>query len=130
MNRASRNECTVQQIRGQEASGRQTRSPTGPHPVDPSRKATAMIDPTDALTAARAEALFTSDISASSQPSPAEVDRAIRRAIISHGGIRGCAAEVAAAYGDQPETAAPRMRWARGVVETVYAHPPQQLQAA
>jgi hypothetical protein len=27
---------------------------------------------------------------------------------------------MAAAYGDYPETAAPRMRWARGVVETVY----------
>jgi hypothetical protein len=74
----------------------------------------------DLLTAARAEALFTSDISASSQPSPVEVAAAIRQAVRRYGGTRGCAAEVAAAYGDRPETAAPRMRWARGVVETAY----------
>jgi hypothetical protein len=75
----------------------------------------------DLLTAARAEALFTSDISASSQPSPVEVAAVIRQAVRRYGGTRGCAAEVAAAYGDRPETAAPRMRWARGVVETAYA---------
>lgn len=78
----------------------------------------------DLLTTARAEALFTSDISASSQPSPVEVAVAIRRAVRRYGGTRGCAAEVAFAYGDHPETAAPRMRWARTVVETVYAHTP------
>jgi hypothetical protein len=75
----------------------------------------------DLLTAARAEALFTSDISAGSQPSPVDVATAIRQAVRRYGGTRGCAAEVAAAYGDRPETAAPRMRWARSLVETVYA---------
>jgi len=80
----------------------------------------------DLLTAARAEALFTSDISASSQPSPVEVAAAIRQAVRRYGGTRGCAAEVAAAYGDRPETAAPRMRWARGVVETAYTRRAQQ----
>jgi hypothetical protein len=80
----------------------------------------------DLLTAARAEALFTSDISASSQPSPVEVAAAIRQAVRRYGGTRGCAAEVAAAYGDRPETAAPRMRWARGVVETAYTRQTQQ----
>jgi hypothetical protein len=84
----------------------------------------------DELNAARAEALFTSDISASSQPSPVEVTLAIRQALRNYGGARGCAAEVAAAYGDHPETAAPRMRWARGVVETVYAPASRILQAA
>jgi hypothetical protein len=79
----------------------------------------------DQLTAARAEALFTSHISAGSQPTPVEVTGAIRQALRTHGGIRGCAAEVAAAYGDRPDTAAPRMRWARGVVETVYAWAPR-----
>jgi hypothetical protein len=84
----------------------------------------------DLLTAARAGALFTSDVSASSQPSPVEVAAAIRRAVRMYGGSQGCAAEVAAAYGDHPETAAPRMRWARGVIETVYAPASRILRAA
>jgi hypothetical protein len=33
---------------------------------------------------------------------------------------------MAAACGDYPETAAQRMRWARGVVETAYGIPHQQ----
>jgi hypothetical protein len=73
----------------------------------------------DPLVAARAAALFISAISASSRPSPTEVDQAIRYALARYGGSRGCAAAVAFAYGDHPETAAPRMRWARGVVEAV-----------
>src|SRR5215207_104746 len=83
----------------------------------------------DLLTAARAEALFASDISAGSQPSPVDVAAAIRQAVRRFGGTRGCAAEVAAAYGDRPETAAPRMRWARCVVETTYAREARQLAA-
>ena len=71
----------------------------------------------DDLTAVRAEALFTSHISASSQPSPVEVTLAITQALRRYGGAQGCAAEAAAAYGDHPETAAPRMRWARGHLE-------------
>jgi hypothetical protein len=45
------------------------------------------------------------------------MDAAIRRALRTHGGSRGRAADLAAAYGDHPELAAPRMRWALGVVE-------------
>jgi len=82
----------------------------------------------DSLIAARAAALFTSDISASSRPTPVEVDHAIGRALARYGGIGGCAAEVAFAYGDHPDTAAPRMRWARRVVESVFAQ--RQLLAA
>jgi hypothetical protein len=74
----------------------------------------------DLLTAARAEAVFASHLSAGSRPTRAVVAVAIERAVRAHGGVRGCAAEVAAAYGDYPETAARRMRWARQVVETVY----------
>jgi hypothetical protein len=76
---------------------------------------------TDPLVAARAEALFTSDLSASSRPSPTEVEQAIRHALARYGGVRGCAAEVAYAYGDHPETAAPRMRWARDTVAAMHA---------
>jgi hypothetical protein len=71
------------------------------------------------ILAARAAALFVSDLPAGSQPSDAVVDAAIVRAVLARG-TRGCVAIMAAAYGDYPETAAPRMRWARGVVETVY----------
>jgi hypothetical protein len=66
-----------------------------------------------------AEALFTSDLSAFTHHTQASVQAAIRRAIRAHGGIRGCAGEVAAAYGEHPETAAPRMRWARAVAEDI-----------
>ena len=72
------------------------------------------------LVSARAAALFASDLSCGSQPTPADVDDAIAYAVRACGGTRGCVATMAAAYGDCPETAAPRMRWARGVVLTVY----------
>jgi hypothetical protein len=73
---------------------------------------------------ARAEALFTSDLSARREHTTIEVAAAIRQAIGAHRGIRGCAGEVAAAYGEYPETAASRMRWARAVVEGIYARRP------
>jgi len=75
---------------------------------------------TELLTAARAEALFNTDLTAGQRPSQAEVVAGIARAVRAHGGVRGCAAEVAAAYGEYPETAPARMRWARAVVEDVY----------
>jgi hypothetical protein len=70
--------------------------------------------------AARAEALFTSDLSVRCEYTKIEVAAAIRRAIGTHHGLRGCAGEVAA-YGEHPETAARRMRWARAVVEGINA---------
>ncbi|MGK5682992.1 hypothetical protein [Actinoplanes sp. URMC 104] len=75
------------------------------------------------LTAARAEALFTSGLSTGSRPTRAVVDEAIRTAVRAHSGVRGCAADVAGEYGDHPECAAPRMRWARSVVEELYESP-------
>jgi Arc/MetJ family transcription regulator len=74
----------------------------------------------DPLTAARAEALFTSHLPAGSTPSYADVDAAIRAAVRARGGTRAVAGDVAAAYGDHPETAVPRMRWARCVVDQLY----------
>jgi hypothetical protein len=75
------------------------------------------------LVAARAEALFTSPLSACRWPSREEVAAAVRQAVLAYGGSRGCASEVAAEYGDHPDTAAARMRWARAAVEAVYAVP-------
>ena len=68
------------------------------------------------ISTARADALFASALQRSDQPSAAQVHQAIAAAIATFG-IRGCAARVAQAYGEHPETAAPRMRWARAVVE-------------
>jgi hypothetical protein len=73
---------------------------------------------------ARADALFASGLSAQRDYTTIEVTAAIRHAIGAHHGIRGCAGEVAAAYGEHPETAASRMRWARAVVEGIYARRP------
>jgi hypothetical protein len=72
------------------------------------------------ILAARAAALFASDLPAGSRPSGPVVDAAIAGAIRAYGGTRGCVVAMATAYGDCPETAAPRMRWAREVVVTVY----------
>ena len=77
------------------------------------------------LTVARAEALFTSPLATGSRPTFAAAEAAIRLAVRSHQGVRGCAADVAGEYGDHPECAAPRMRWARQVVEELYGSGPR-----
>jgi len=67
------------------------------------------------ISTARADALFASPLQRSDEPSPAQVQQAIAAALAAFG-IRGCAARVAQAYGEHPETAVPRMRWARAAV--------------
>ena len=67
------------------------------------------------ISTARADALFASPLQRSDAPSPAQVHQAIAAAVAAFG-IRGCAARVAQAYGDHPETAVLRMRWARAAV--------------
>jgi DUF1680 family protein len=90
-----------------------------------------MITTAGPLAAARAAALFVSDLSVIDHPTSAEVEAAIQHAVRTHGGVRGCAADLAAAYGDYPELAAPRMRWARSVVDSLYAAPaPMSLSLA
>ncbi|MEJ3749508.1 hypothetical protein WEI85_40385 [Actinomycetes bacterium KLBMP 9797] len=71
----------------------------------------------DMLTIRRAEALFASDLPTGAAPAPAQVVSAVRAAVRRYGGTRGCVAELAHAYGDYPETAAARMRWACRVAE-------------
>jgi hypothetical protein len=44
-------------------------------------------------------------------------------AVRVYGGTRGCAGEMAAAYGEHPETAATRMRWARHAIHASYPPP-------
>ena len=63
------------------------------------------------ISATRASALFASPPRRSDEPSASQVRRAIATAIGVHG-VRGCAARVAQAHGEHPETALTRMRWA------------------
>lgn len=62
-----------------------------------------------------AEALFVSDLQPSQRPSAGAVERAVAGMIRQHGD-QGCAALVAAEFGDHPETAVGRMAWARAAV--------------
>ena len=65
--------------------------------------------------AARADALFASALQRSDEPSAGQVKQAVAAAIGAFGEL-GCTARVAQAYGEDPETAATRMRWACAVV--------------
>ena len=78
------------------------------------------------ISAARADALFASALQRSDEPSPAQIDQAIAAAVRAFG-TRGCAGRVAQAYGEHPETAGPRMRWARAAIAAASggAHPAQ-----
>jgi hypothetical protein len=67
------------------------------------------------ISTARADALFASSLQRSDEPTPAQVHQAVAAALAAFG-IRGCAARVAQAYGEHPETAVLRMRWARTTV--------------
>ncbi|HEX5741498.1 MAG TPA: hypothetical protein VFY17_08105 [Pilimelia sp.] len=67
------------------------------------------------LVTARAYALFTSALATDSSPSRGQAAAAVRHQLHRCGGARGCLAEVAYAYGDHPDTAAVRMRWARSL---------------
>jgi hypothetical protein len=71
------------------------------------------------LLASRAQALFASDLSARREHTRTEITAAIRQAISAHHGLAGCAGQVAAAYGEHPETAAGRMRWARAAIQAL-----------
>jgi hypothetical protein len=68
----------------------------------------------------RREALFASLLQRSDRPTPADVRLAIMRTIRGLG-TSGCAARVAQEFGDHPEAAAERMRWARQLVELTVA---------
>ena len=69
--------------------------------------------------AVRAEALFASTLQCSQCPADDDVRRAVATSLRRFG-IRGCAAQVAGEFGDHPETAVTRMRWALETVRLVY----------
>lgn len=68
---------------------------------------------------ARCAALFASVQQRSDQIGGEEVREAINRAI-SELGVNGCSARVAEEFGDHPETAVARMRWARAVIAQTF----------
>jgi hypothetical protein len=75
------------------------------------------------ISAARAEALFASALQRSDAPSARQVERAVAAALGTLGEL-GCAARVAQAYGEHPETAVARMRWARTAVAGAFGASP------
>jgi hypothetical protein len=72
--------------------------------------------------AVRAEALFASSVQPSGSPSPDQVRLAVTTTL-RRLGTRGCAAQVAGEFGDHPDTAVARMRWALAAVTAVYPVP-------
>jgi hypothetical protein len=72
--------------------------------------------------ACRCEALFASDLQHSQHPDPTDVRAAVARTI-SRLGETACLARMAQEFGDHPEAAAARMRWAREAVESAFTGP-------
>jgi hypothetical protein len=72
-----------------------------------------------------ADALFASTLQRSDELNVSQIWRAITGAIDGHGAA-GCAARVAQEFGDHPETAAVRMRWARAAVRLLTGELPGQ----
>jgi hypothetical protein len=64
--------------------------------------------------AIQADALFVSVLQRGDHPSAKEVRQVVAAAVGAFG-QRGCAGRVAQEFGDHPDTAATRMRWARQV---------------
>ena len=71
----------------------------------------------------QAEALFASTLQRTDTPTPDAVTEAIRSAV-GRLGTAGCAALMAQEFGDHPEQAAERMRWARRLTGQQPATPP------
>jgi hypothetical protein len=69
-----------------------------------------------------ADALFASVLQRSDNPSAGQVRKAIAAAVRAYGGL-GCVQRVAQEFGDHPEAAADRMRWARAVAGQLFAAP-------
>ena len=67
----------------------------------------------------RAEAVFVSGLQRGDRPSAGDVRQAVAE-VIRELGEPGCAGRVAQEFGDHPETAATRMRWARTVASRAF----------
>jgi hypothetical protein len=72
------------------------------------------------IDAVRTEAVFVSGLQRCDEPSAGQVRQAVAAAIRTFG-YSGCAGRMAQEFGDHPETALIRMRWARGVAREAFA---------
>ena len=72
--------------------------------------------------AVRADAVFVSGLQCCDEPSAGQVRQAVAAAVRAFG-CSGCAGRVAQEFGDHPETAVIRMRWARRVAREAFADP-------
>jgi hypothetical protein len=72
------------------------------------------------IRAARADAVFASALQRSAEPTAGQVRRAVAETVRAFGS-RGCAARVAQEFGDHPEAAATRMRWARIAADQAFS---------
>ena len=72
------------------------------------------------IDAVRTEAVFVSGLQRCDEPSAGQVRQAVAAAIRTFG-YAGCAGRVAQEFGDHPETAVIRMRWARAVARAAFA---------
>jgi hypothetical protein len=75
-----------------------------------------------------ADALFVSVLQGSDEPDAGQVRTAVAAAVRAYGG-RGCAQRVAQEFGDHPEIAVARMRWARAVASEAFTSPPGSAHA-
>ena len=74
------------------------------------------------ISAARTDALFVSSLQQSDEPSAGQIRQSVAAAVRQFGS-RGCAGRVAQEFGEHPEPAAERMRWARQAVDGVFGDP-------
>ena len=70
--------------------------------------------------ACQADAIFASELQRCDEPSAGQVRQAVAAAIRAFG-YSGCAERVAQEFGDHPETAVIRMRWARAMAGAAFA---------
>jgi hypothetical protein len=74
----------------------------------------------------RADALFASPLQRGDQASASTIRRAVALALNAYGDA-GCAGRVAQEFGDHPETASARMRWARATVAALEGQPAARI---
>ena len=77
------------------------------------------------IPALQADALFVSGLQRCDEPSAGQVRQAIATAIRAFG-RSGCAGRVAQEFGDHPETAVIRMRWACAMAGAAFPEPAPQ----
>jgi hypothetical protein len=74
------------------------------------------------ISAFQADALFASTLQRGDELNVGQIHQAIAVSLDTYGGA-GCAGQVAQEFGDHPETAAARMRWAQATVAVLDGRP-------